>query len=192
MNDNKIPFDDATFNQLRQFAKESLGLGFSNNIGDDKLRARIREAWKNPFIVLFGETDPEVEVEPETTAPVKVNIKALGGGSSKNDPKVRMFFNEAEGAGGKRSIYFNVNNVPILLPRGVECDVPYRYYIAAKNAVKTIVEQDVNDEITERDVPAYPFQVISFPSKDEMKSWYMQEHESQYPPGKAPDMENVA
>ena len=135
-----------------------------------------------------------MEIE-KTTEPlgIKTTIRALKGGSSKADPKVRMFLNEAEGAGGQRAVFVSVNNVPMLIPRGEEVDVPYRYYLALKAAISTIREQDENThELLSRDVPAYPFQVVRLPTAKEMEAWNLQEHLAQYPDGEAPPMEAVA
>ena len=83
--------------------------------------------------------------------------------------------------------------MPMLIPRGEEVDVPYRYYLALKAAITTVHEQDETTfEILSRDVPAYPFQVIRLPTEKEMEPWNLQEHLSQYPEGQAPPMEAVA
>jgi hypothetical protein len=192
----QINIDDASKEQLIQFAQENLGMDFHPNTGAQKVLAGIRAAWRPNVIYLFGEEDPGQSVEIEegsTRERISAHTRSLEGGSSKTDPKVRMVINEAEGPGGTRPIFVSVNNVPMLLPRGEEIAVPYRYYLALKAAVMTIHEQDENTyEVTSRDVPSYPFQIISLPTAEEMHGWNKQEHESQYPLGEAPPMEATA
>ena len=191
----KIMINDATKEELVQFGKESLGLQFHQATGIGKVLASIRQAWKPDHIILYNDPDESIDVEvtaERSSSGVKVNasIRALSGGSSKNDPKVRLFLNEAEGAGGQRPAFFSVNNVPMLIPRGEEVEVPYRYYMAMKSAITTVFEQDENThEINNRDVPAFPFQVIRLPTAEEQKGWTKREHQSQYPPNEAPPME---
>lgn len=195
MESRQIPIEEATKDELMQFASENLGMEFDPKHSIGKILAGVRQSWRQDHIILYGEPPAPVakvdkDAKPDT---VKADIRALKGGSSKHDPKVRMFLNEAEGAGGQRAVYVSVNNVPMLIPRGEEVDVPYRYYLALKAAVSTVHEQDENTyEILSRNVPAYPFQVIRLPTDKEMEAWNLQEHEAQYEPGKAPPMEAVA
>jgi hypothetical protein len=194
----QIPIDRATKTQLIQFASEALGVEIHPNTGAGKVRAKIRTAWRADYITLYNEPEKALEVTTVTTAPhdddapIAVEIRALHGGSSKNDPKVRLYVNEAQGPGGSRPVFVSVNNVPMLLPRGEEVDVPYRYYLALKAAVRTLHEQD--DEtyvINPRDVPSYPFSVVRLPSKEEMEGWDKREYEAQYPVGEAPPMQQA-
>lgn len=198
----QIPIDDATKEQLLQFAAENLGMNMHPNTGLGKVRANIRKAWSAPHIVLFnpvdrGPTDVEdLEATPSNSGQsenLTANIRALGGSSSKNDPKVRMIVNEQEGAGGKRPIYVGVNGVAMLIPRGEEVDVPYRYYLVLKAAVQTLFEQDdATHELNSRSVQSYPFQVVALPSQEEMEKWHQQEYEAQFPAGQAPARKKVA
>ena len=195
MEARQIPIDEATKDELIQFASENLGMEFSRKTAIGKILAGVRQAWRPDHITLYGDPEtPVAEVDKSADAgTVRADIRALKGGSSKDDPKVRMFLNEAEGPGGQRAVYVSVNNVPMLIPRGEEIDVPYRYYLALKSAVTTVHEQDENTyEVLSRDVPAYPFQVIRFPTAQEMEVWNRQEHLSQYPDGVAPPMKAVA
>ena len=195
MEARQIPIEEATKDELIQFASENLGMEFSPKTPIGKILAGVRQAWRPDHIILYGEREtPVATVDKGADAStVKVNIRALKGGSSEHDPKVRMFLNEAEGAGGQRAVFVSVNNVPMLIPRGEEVDVPYRYYLALKAAVSTVHEQDENTyEVLSRDVPAYPFQVIRLPTEKEMEAWNLQEHLAQYPEGEAPPMEAVA
>ncbi len=195
MEARQILIEEATKDELIQFASENLGMEFDTKTPIGKVLAGVRQAWRPDHISLYGESETAaVEVGKNADPPgVKASIRALKGGSSETDPKVRMFINEAEGAGGQRAVFVSVNNVPMLIPRGEEVDVPYRYYLALKAAISTVHEQDENTyEILSRNVPSYPFQVIRLPTDKEMEPWNLQEHLSQYPQGHAPAMKAVA
>jgi hypothetical protein len=190
----QIKFNDATRDELIQFAMESLGMKFHPKTGLAKIAAGVKSVWRNDFITLYTEAEegPKVEdvkkgVNEDGAMTVEASIRALSGGSSKNDPKVRMIISQSEGAGGQRPVFVMVNNVPMLLPRGEEIDVPYRYYLALRNAVGEAVEMDLETyDLTSRSVFSYPFQVSQLPTQEEMKDWNLQELRSQYPAGEAP------
>ncbi len=196
MTQRQIPIEDATRDQLVKFAKESLGMDFHHSTGLPKISAGIRQAWKPDFILLYG--DDEVEgttvdevktgINDDDQVTVDASIRRLVGGSSKGDPKVRLFINEAEGPGGQRPVFVSVNNNAMLLPRGEDIDVPYRYYLALKASITTVYEQETEEpyEVHGRDVPAYPFSLVKLPTEDEMKPWHLQEHLAQYARGCAP------
>ena len=196
----QIKFEDATVEDLRQFAMESLGMKFHPNMKIGKVAAGVRAVWRNDFITLYAaptDEGPKVEGVKVTVKDdqmtVNASIRALVGGSSKKDPKVRLFINHAEGAGGQRPVFVSCNNVPMLLPRGEDIDVPYRYYLILRNAIGTAYEMDDETfQLQPRDVPSYPFQVVKLPTPEEMEPWNKQEWESQFPAGEAPPMESAA
>ena len=185
---------DATREQLIQFAELNQGVTFHHKTGIGKILARIRLTWKPDYIFLYDPDPVAVEVSDDSTPDkIKVHIRALTGGTSKDDPKIRLIIQETEGAGGQRKVFTSVNNISMELPRGEEFDCPYRYYLALKSSVATLYEQDPDThEVNGREVAKYPFQVIRWPTPEEMAPWNLQEHESQYPEGKAPPMEQAA
>ncbi len=194
-NSKRVLIEDATTAQLIQFADESLGMKIHPNTGLGKILARIRPVWRPDFITLYNDPAPaEIEVSADSTpGNITVHIRALAGGTSKDDPKIRLIIQETEGAGGQRKVFTSVNNISMELPRGEEFDCPYRYYLALKSSVATLYEQDPDThEVNGREVAKYPFQVIRWPTPEEMAPWNLQEHLSQYPEGKAPPMERVA
>ncbi|MCH7814265.1 MAG: hypothetical protein IID40_09620, partial [Planctomycetes bacterium] len=93
--------------ELIKFASENLGMEFSPKTAIGKILAGVRQAWRPDYIILYGEREtPVATVDKGADAStVKVNIRALKGGSSEHDPKVRMLLNEAEGAGGQGRSY---------------------------------------------------------------------------------------
>jgi hypothetical protein len=187
--------DDCTDAELRTFANTNLGLAAKANIGRGNLLAKMRQVWQPDWINIEDEDEAALAVEYAEEANAErtvANIRSLRGGSSKNDPLVRVTFAMTEDAGGDRAIFASVNNVGMLVPRGEEIQLPYRYFIALKNAVVTTYTMDTETfENIPRDVPAYAFSVVALPTEEEMQGWHKQEHESQYPPGKSPDLDQT-
>ena len=105
--------------------------------------------------------------------------KALRGSSAENDPKVQITIAEVEGAGGKRPVFVGVNGVGMLIARGRPQDIPYRYYAALTNAIKTTHEQDESTgEIVSSDVPSYPFSVNRMPPQTEIDAYLALEQQA--------------
>ena len=189
------PIDKCTDAELRTHANIMLGLGTPPKISRGSLLAKIREVWQPDFIYVDDKEEAALAVEYEEAAAndTKANIRSLRGSSSRNDPKVRIVFAMTEAAGGDRPFFTSVNNVPMLIPRGEEINLPYRYFLAVKNAVVTTYTMDPDTyENIPRDVPAYAFSVVSLPTQEEMRSWYEQEHKAQYGPGvEIPDLDET-
>ena len=67
-------------------------------------------------------------------------------------------------AGGSDDVQVGVNGSVMLVPRGKDVDIPYRYYEALKNAVADKYEMMPDGKSMNpvpRKVPAYPFQVVA-------------------------------
>ena len=189
------PIDDCTDDELRNHANINLGLGVPTNIGRGTLLAKIRQVWQPDFIHVADEEEADLDIEYDEAdaGDVKANIRSLRGSSSKNDPKVRLTVAMNESPGGSRDFFVSVNNVAMLVPRGEEIHLPYRYYLVLKNAVSTTFTMDPETfENVPRDVPAYPFSVVTLPTDEEMRGWHEQEHASQYGPGvTVPDLDET-
>jgi hypothetical protein len=183
MSTKKIPLDQATKDDLRLFAEAVLGLQVHPNSGYATIRAKIAEVHTDDFILL-PEDDSTQEIEraaaliAEQREAKKDVQRAAGkvGTSSKGDPMVRMSIAQAEGQGGERPVPVTVNGVTMLIPRGEPVSVPYRYYLALTLAVRTIYEQHRDRQTgelitTKKDVPAYPYNVMSMPSAEEIAAW---------------------
>ena len=175
MKQKTVPWDEATLQELKMFASGVLGMTLGPNIGEETLRAKIRQAFpgdKITIMVLDGEDEAVAADAPAPPSEAPAQGKALRGSSSVNDPKVTITIAEAEGAGGKRPVPVQVNGVQMLLPRGRPIDIPYRYYDDLCKAVKTLYEQDeTTQEVISTDVPSYPFSVNKMPPQDEIDAF---------------------
>lgn len=165
----RIPLEEATFEQLHAYATTILGIEVKKGTNGPQLRSKI-EATGTKEIILpdapeqpshEGAPPPRVGVKPKQIADVR-----------KGEPTVELTINEQSGAGGKRAIPVGVNGVMILLPRAERIKIAYRYYVALNNAIKTLYETDQETgDVIDRDVPSYPFQVHRMPPDDELAAW---------------------
>ena len=176
MKQKTVPWDDSTLPELKMFAAQVLGMSFHVNIGETTLRSKIRQAYGGDEITIMvdetGGSDESQADAPVAPSETPNDGKALRGSSAKGDPKVKITIAEVEGAGGKRAVPVGVNGVMMLVPRGKPVDIPYRYYLALKNAVKTTYEQDKEtQEVISSEVPSYPMSVNTMPAQAEIDAY---------------------
>ena len=182
MKQKTVPWDEATLDELKKFAASVLGISVSPRIGEETLRAKIRQAYPGDTItimVLDDEVEETVGDAPAPASETPTDGKALRGASAENDPKVTITITEMEGAGGKRPVYVGVNGVAMLIPRGRPVDIPYRYYHALTNAIKTLYEQDeASGEVISSDVPTYPMSVNKMPPQADIDAYLAAEQQT--------------
>ncbi len=176
MQQKTVPWDEATLDELKKFAASVLGIPVHYKIGEETLRAKIRQAYPGDTItimVLDGEDDGSPSDAPPPPSEAPSDGKALRGTAASNDPEVKITIAEVESAGGKRPVPVGVNGVIMLVPRGRPVDVPFRYYEALVHAIKTLHEQDeATDEIISTDVPSYPMSVNLLPPKADVDAYF--------------------
>lgn len=174
MQQKTVPWGEATLDELKKFAAQVLGMSVNYNIGEDTLRAKIRQAYPGENItimVLDGEEEKPADAPAPASEAPKVG-KALRGSSAEKDPKVTITIAEVEGVGGKRPVPVGVNGVFMLIPRGKPVDIPYRYFAALGLAIRTLHEQDEQTgEIVSSDVPSYPFSVNRMPPQADIEAY---------------------
>ncbi len=178
MEQKKVSWDDATPKELKMFCAQVLGIMTTPNIGETALRSKIRQAYSGTELtIMVPEDDGPADApapavaKPDSGDPPAVG-KALRGSSAESDPKVKVTIAEVEGAGGTRDVYVGVNGVGMMVPRGRPVDIPYRYFHALENAVKTNHEQDPEtNEIVSSEVPSYPMSVNKMPDQAEIDAY---------------------
>ncbi len=201
MIEKKILWLDATPDQLMTFAAQFLGItSWGHNIGEEKVRARIRAAFTGDTITIMvpeevaavasaapadasatpadaSEADAHQEaasaaVDASDPA-LKADNRALIGTSGRDDPVVMLTISEAEGKSGTRPVFLSVNGVGILIPRGKMVPVAYRYYEVLEHAERTTYEQDEESgEIIPSNVKSYPFGVNQMPPQVEIDAYF--------------------
>lgn len=175
---NHIPLVEATEDQLRTFATTILGLDIHHAAKTESITAKIKQAWTKDTIPVpnpVETSEAPAGTPPQNPNPAPVMTEAPKPAprtnSSKGDPLVRMYMERSDKEGGDRPVPVSVNGSTMLIPRGEECDVPYRYYLVLINAVRTVFEPDDDGELQPRDVLAYPFRVVKMPEQGEIDTW---------------------
>lgn len=187
----EVGIDVATVDQLKWFMKTELGIEAKT---DDlaKLRATVEVSHDSPNIMVPENlSTASAKTKIKAGAPLEQGIKGTtkeavvtagkGRGmvdrTSGGDPKVTINIPAQPGPGGARHVPVSVNGRTILLPRGKNIEIAYRYYHALVLAEERHYEQ-VPDPAggptpiqQERDVPSYPFNVIEMPPKAEIQAW---------------------
>lgn len=172
----KIPIKDATDLQLRAWATEALGLQIAHNASREKIAAAILQADQAGEI--FIET-PQAPPAPDSMDPMMnyvgpSQIKPLmgKGAAYKSDPHVVLVLNRTEEHGGDEPLPLSVNGKRFDIPRGVPVVIPWRYFLNLRQCIKTVYHQVSDNEVLGRDVQAYPFNVLVWPSREEVINWH--------------------
>lgn len=174
-NVKKIAFDDASREQLMDFAVNQLGLTIHKSTNTQTLIAKIKAGYSEEFIVIKDEANepapPAAASEP--SAP-PAPPKALTARTLKA-PMVTIQLHQQEGPGGRRPLPFTVNGSTMLVPRGRDSEVPYYIYEAMRNGKQMVVEYEVDDRGDEvevhKEVNSFPFDVKRLPPDDEVAAW---------------------
>lgn len=163
MTHRKIPIKDASAAQLRKFAIEHLGLEVKGSMNRQALIALIGQAW----------TEEDIRVEeapPEAVQSHGARARAsLADGLKPGYARVQIHVSEEPG--GTDPVPLGVNGSIMLVERGKDQDIPYRYYIVLKNAIKYQYDMD-GDKINPipRQIPQYPFSVIAINEPEEAQA----------------------
>lgn len=158
----QIPIAEATAAQLREFARDALGLpDIKDTANKAQLLAQIQAAWDKPHIV--------VSVVDESLPARRTAKAAIAEETPDNHPeKVTVLIHVQEEKGGDRPVELSVNGKIMLVPRGVEAEIPWPYYIALKHAEQHFYDPlPVNDQESgglnpePRKVMRYPFSRVA-------------------------------
>lgn len=146
----KININEATGPQLVAFAQGVLNIeGIRPNMAKAEMIAKIRS-------VGYDQETIEVEEAAPASTAVSEGTKASG------EKMVRIMIPSEDKPGGDQHVPVGNNGSVMLIPRNLECDIPYRFFTVLRDAVR-----EVYDPLPEgglgpaRKVPAYPFQVLS-------------------------------
>jgi hypothetical protein len=141
---NTININEATGPQLVWFAQNALNIeGIRPNMSKAEMIAKIRAV-----------SYDKDTIEVEDLQPAKV--KAADPSDTRD--KVRIIIPASDAPGGQDPVPVSVNGSAMLIPRDQECEVPYPYYEALKNAVRQVYTPLPDGGLSPpKDVPAYPF-----------------------------------
>lgn len=104
---------------------------------------------------------PPVTTDPSTVTPTDPAAQQPGKKPGK-DAKTRLMIPSQTGPGGSDDVFLSVNGRDYLIKRDAEVEVPPAVLEALKHAVITDYVTDADGRIVrERQVPRFPFQVLS-------------------------------
>lgn len=154
--EKKVLLSEATGPQMRAFAETHLGMSFKFNEANEKVRAKIAEAWGKDEIVV----QEEGQKEPQTGSPPNPVTEAQ---QPPGPNKVKIIIQRTEEPGGDEPVPVGVNGKIMLVPRGEEVEIPYAYYDVLKNSIKHIYESYPEGGLNPvpRKVSAFPFQRVA-------------------------------
>lgn len=157
----KIPINEATLAQLREFASTTLGLDIHPNAKHETVLARVQAAWNQDEITL-PEEPPETGQAGASPQPVTDAQKPPA------EDKVRVILAVTEEPGGEEPVPVGVNGRVMLIPRGKEVEIPRAYFDVLTQAITyrymPQVDERGNDaglDPTPRKVYLYPFQRVA-------------------------------
>lgn len=188
----KVPIAEATYVQLKDFATLSLGLEVKNGLHKQHVIALIEQV--QPGITEIDLVDDASAVQargaepgqtvtpnaPVTASPADSEIpEGRAGGHFRYDPKVGIRI-EAGRANGRKDVQLSVNGATITVLRGVDVEIPYRFYQALMQARETVFEETgETDPATGQPIRAeverhtIPFSLTGvMPSAEEIKAFH--------------------
>lgn len=199
-----IPLDEADIASLRNFATVHLGLEVAAGTNGPQLRGKILKADPNvtdiPAFIPEGAGVPRAAppakpvvagaVRPAITAngePVDMEPDASPAGWASgvgdpmhhsHDPKITISIARTDDKRRTKDVTVQVNGVTFQIMREKEVPVPYRVYLALKDAMEdAAVDGDEINPVTLEPikvwakVPSYPFSVIEKPPQAEIDAW---------------------
>lgn len=188
----EIPFEDATLPQLRQ-AAEMFGIEPSRSDNTNSLKSKVRAVFQGDKLRLpqavpletpqgTPPVNPAIAAEQVAAPPAQNSAAPQGTGNekqtrfpmAKDDPICRVILQnqERDGKPDDKPVTLGCNGELVTINRGVEVDLPWRFFLSLKNAERISYTQvEGEEDMIETRFPAYPFSVVRFPSDDEVAAW---------------------
>ena len=184
---DEVPFADATIDQLRR-AAELFGVETARTDNTVGLRAKIRTVFQGEILKLpalapspdmSGSAPPKPADDPSDFGAGGPSVAPLPSSGRfphcSRDPKVRVIIQNAERDGVTTStpITLGNNGEQVTVQRGIEVDLPYRFFISLRDAEKISYTQiEGEEEMLETRSPAHPYSVVDMPPKAEIAEWH--------------------
>lgn len=197
-----VALDEADIASLRQFASVTMGLEVKPGMNGNQLRGLIQKADASvtdvPVYVPEGPGVPRGAapakptvagaIRPAITAngePVKAAPASTGWASGvadpmhhSHDPRVVINISRTDDKRRTKDVTVQVNGVTFQIQREKDVAVPYRVFLALRDALeKAAVDGDEFNPVTGdpikvwANVPSYPFSVVEKPPQAEVDAW---------------------
>lgn len=159
----KIPIEEATLQQLRDFAQDSLGFEIHMNSNYATALAKVRATFSGDDITIRDEPAAEDVLQaPIAPQPAPRPVLASQGDVGPGWVKVRI--NITESPGGNERVPLSVNGKAMLVEREKDQVIPYHFYEALVRAVEFRYEMDETGHGVNpipRKIAKYPHTVLS-------------------------------
>lgn len=171
-----VQFDDATEDQLRQFATEALGMSIHPMAKLATIREKIRTAFEGAEFTLTVADAPAPAASPAKAVaanapdgPFGIPVVA--------EPMYTIEIAVTSDVGGDQPVPVNPGSGRNMwIERGKPQRIKHRHYHALMNAMQTIYEQQrlpngALGPMVARDALSYPVQVKEAPPQAELDAW---------------------
>lgn len=154
-NTETVPLSKANKTQLQAFARDHLGIALEDNMTNEAMRAKVRQAANRDSIPVAG-TETIAAPEGEVAA-APINVIA----EDTENERVRIIIAATEEPGGDEPVFVSVNGKAQYIPRGEEVEIRRPYYEVLMQAEtwRYDMQRDANgnpDGMIRRKVLAYP------------------------------------
>ena len=170
------PIEEATDDELAGFLTRILQVeGVAKLKTREKLLAAITAAgWTLPHVTVLVEA--EREFQPDEGVAVRREAQELASLKTshhyRDDPVVEVEITETSLPGGNEPAYVSVNGHNLVIPRNKVWKLPYRFYLALKDAHEVRVTQDHETrELIYTKITNYPMNRGPLPSEAEIAEW---------------------
>lgn len=154
--------------ELRDFAELTLQLDLAGATNRHDIEAKIKSTWPQDFILVEVSDMPDVAEDQDDSARAQARQR-VGGLRYQDDPKCLVLISATELPGGKDPVPVGCNGDIVVLQRGMEIELPYRFLGVLLDAVRISVSQDPKTlEFSYSKFTNYPLQVLERPSKQEI------------------------
>lgn len=166
-----VPLSTASLAQLKEYAGATLGIDMNQSTDETEIRAQIMIAAPGVTELTVTAVDVPViptaqpqEIKPQRKPAVTLIDNDLEQ-SGRNDAVAVIEIQVGSGKNGQDPVYVSVNGTSMLIPRGKQVPIPYRYYNALRHATRIEYEQITDDRgnpgpLLPRQVPEYPVSLI--------------------------------
>ena len=125
---------------------------------------KVRVSRHAPAVHAVAAPQPTYAPAPTAAPAGETPANAVDPGSYQRGPKAKIIIARDEKPGGDRPVFVAVNGKSMLIPRAEPCDVGLPYVEALAHATQTLYDMDEEGNITSREVPLYPMQILSMPA----------------------------
>lgn len=167
METKTVKVEDATRDELFDYATIDLGLELHHMLGATKIKAAIHAVKPD-----FKEFEARVK-EPEVEAARPGPVMDIDPDAEMEEPTYEIIIPINGESDGKMPVPVSVNGRNMFIERGVKSIIKHRYMHVLENAIQVRYEQPDGPEgdMIEVHVPAYPVTVVNSPPQDELDAW---------------------